>query len=132
MTYPRRPPPPYIVKARQRSPQNAATLPARPAAGTLSAYELPSGRGLRVEGFGYAGYRTGLRFDSLLAKLIVSSPSADFGQLAERASTEGFSFLDGMRLLAGFPRFVNGGGEDAAVRHDMPHALVHSSTPPSL
>lgn len=44
---------------------------ARPSAGTLTAYELPSGRGVRVDGSGYAGWRAGLRFDSLLAKLIV-------------------------------------------------------------
>src|ERR1041385_1460396 len=47
----------------------------RPAAGTIEIYEPPSGRGIRVDGFGYAGYRTGARFDSLLAKVIVHSPS---------------------------------------------------------
>ncbi|WP_394764210.1 carboxyl transferase domain-containing protein [Phenylobacterium sp.] len=44
---------------------------ARPAGGLLSAFEPPSGPGIRVDGFGYAGYRTSARFDSLLAKLIV-------------------------------------------------------------
>ncbi len=48
-----------------------------PAAGTLTAYELPSGRGIRVDGAGYVGYRTRLRYDPLLAKLIVSDPAAD-------------------------------------------------------
>ncbi|WP_068829075.1 carboxyl transferase domain-containing protein [Pseudomonas sp. BMS12] len=42
----------------------------RPAAGTLSAYEPPSGPGLRVDGYGYAGYPVSPAYDSLLAKLI--------------------------------------------------------------
>ncbi|HUO93974.1 MAG TPA: carboxyl transferase domain-containing protein [Rhizomicrobium sp.] len=47
----------------------------KPAGGTLGVYEPPSGQGVRVDGFGYAGYRTSVRFDSLLAKLVVHSPS---------------------------------------------------------
>ncbi|KQW73327.1 carbamoyl-phosphate synthase large subunit [Phenylobacterium sp. Root77] len=47
---------------------------AKPSGGVLSAYEPPSGRGVRVDGFGYGGYRTSARFDSLLAKLIVHGP----------------------------------------------------------
>ncbi|MGL4317990.1 MAG: carboxyl transferase domain-containing protein [Pseudomonas sp.] len=42
----------------------------RPASGTLSAYEPPSGPGLRVDGYGYAGYPVSPSYDSLLAKLI--------------------------------------------------------------
>ena len=49
----------------------------RPAGGTLTAYDPPSGPGIRVDGFGYAGYRTGVRFDSLLAKLIVHAGAGD-------------------------------------------------------
>jgi acetyl/propionyl-CoA carboxylase alpha subunit/acetyl-CoA carboxylase carboxyltransferase component len=48
---------------------------AKPAGGTLTAYEPPSGRGIRVDGFGYAGYQTSARYDSLLAKLIVHTQS---------------------------------------------------------
>jgi acetyl/propionyl-CoA carboxylase alpha subunit/acetyl-CoA carboxylase carboxyltransferase component len=50
----------------------------KPAGGTLSSYDPPSGRGVRVDGFGYAGYQTNARFDSLLAKLVVHA-----GNLAE-------------------------------------------------
>ena len=46
---------------------------AKPSGGVLAAYEPPSGPGVRVDGFGYGGYRTGARFDSLLAKLIVQA-----------------------------------------------------------
>ncbi|WP_137823511.1 carboxyl transferase domain-containing protein [Pseudomonas sp. D(2018)] len=44
---------------------------ARPAGGLISAYEPPSGPGIRVDGYGYAGYPTSPSYDSLLAKLIV-------------------------------------------------------------
>ncbi len=46
----------------------------RPSGGTLSAYDVPSGPGIRVDGYGYAGYTTNPRFDSLIAKLIAWSP----------------------------------------------------------
>ena len=43
----------------------------RPGGGTLGVYEPPSGPGVRVDGFGYAGYATSVRYDSLLAKVVV-------------------------------------------------------------
>jgi len=58
---------------------------ARPSLGTLTAYEPPSGRGVRVDGCGYAGWRTGLRFDSLLAKLIVRVDSGGLAQACAKA-----------------------------------------------
>ena len=64
---------------------------ARPAGGVIDIYEPPSGRGIRVDGFGYAGYRTSMRFDSLLAKVVVHTPSprlADAVSKANRALSE--------------------------------------------
>jgi acetyl/propionyl-CoA carboxylase alpha subunit/acetyl-CoA carboxylase carboxyltransferase component len=46
----------------------------RPSGGVISAYEPPSGPGVRVDGYGYGGYRTSPRYDSLLAKLVVHAP----------------------------------------------------------
>lgn len=46
---------------------------ARPAAGVLSAYEPPSGPGLRIDGCGYVGYPVSPLYDSLIAKLIASA-----------------------------------------------------------
>lgn len=46
----------------------------RPAVGTLSAFDPPSGPGLRVDGYGYAGYPVSPSYDSLLAKLIATAP----------------------------------------------------------
>ncbi len=50
-----------------------------PAGGILSAYEPPSGPGVRVDGYGYAGYASNPGFDSLLAKLIVYAPDPGAG-----------------------------------------------------
>jgi acetyl/propionyl-CoA carboxylase alpha subunit/acetyl-CoA carboxylase carboxyltransferase component len=58
---------------------------AKPAGGTLSAFEPPSGPGVRVDGFGYAGYRTSARFDSLLAKLIVHAGAGGLSRAAAKA-----------------------------------------------
>ncbi|MGE0419086.1 MAG: carboxyl transferase domain-containing protein, partial [Acetobacteraceae bacterium] len=56
----------------------------RGAGGVLSAYEPPSGPGVRVDGYGYAGYRTNPRFDSLLAKVIVHSRTDRFADAAAK------------------------------------------------
>ena len=56
-----------------------------PAGGTITAYEMPAGPGLRVDGFGYVHYTTNSNYDSLLAKIIVHSPSADYATLLIRA-----------------------------------------------
>ena len=58
---------------------------AKPGGGTLTVFEPPSGPGVRVDTYGYAGYRTNPNFNSLLAKVIVHSPSADFADALARA-----------------------------------------------
>lgn len=54
-----------------------------PSAGTLTAYEPASGPGIRVDGYGYAGYAVSPAYDSLLAKLIVTG--ADYATVLQRA-----------------------------------------------
>ncbi|WP_441276635.1 carboxyl transferase domain-containing protein [Tardiphaga sp. 172_B4_N1_3] len=53
-----------------------ATGATKPTGGTLAIFEPPSGPGVRVDTFGYAGYKTSAAFDSLLAKVIVHTPSS--------------------------------------------------------
>jgi acetyl/propionyl-CoA carboxylase alpha subunit/acetyl-CoA carboxylase carboxyltransferase component len=55
----------------------------RPSGGVLTAFEVPTGPGVRTDSFGYSGYRTSPRFDSLLAKVIVHTSS---GRLSEALS----------------------------------------------
>ncbi|MCD0423104.1 biotin/lipoyl-binding protein [Rubrivivax sp. JA1024] len=43
----------------------------KPTGGKLAIFEPPSGPGVRVDTFGYAGYTTSASYDSLLAKVIV-------------------------------------------------------------
>jgi acetyl/propionyl-CoA carboxylase alpha subunit/acetyl-CoA carboxylase carboxyltransferase component len=57
-----------------------------PSGGTLSVFEPPAGPGVRVDTFGYGGYRTNPSFDSLLAKVIVHAPEGDFAHAAAFAA----------------------------------------------
>ena len=58
----------------------------RPTGGTLSMFDLPSGPGVRVDTFGYSGYRTSTAFDSLLAKVIVHSPGGNWTDVVHKAT----------------------------------------------
>ena len=59
---------------------------ALPASGTLTAFEPPAGPGVRTDTAGHVGYASNPRFDSLLAKVIVHSPSNHFADLLARAA----------------------------------------------
>tara|TARA_R110001606_G_scaffold238009_2_gene386039 strand:+ start:8519 stop:11815 length:3297 start_codon:yes stop_codon:yes gene_type:complete len=61
----------YAMQLRVNMETMDASGEARPAGGTLATFEPPTGPGLRVDTFGYRGYRTSPHYDSLLAKLIV-------------------------------------------------------------
>ncbi len=67
----------YAVQVRVNMETMDAEGNVRPSGGTLAAFDIPSGRGIRVDTGGYAGYRTSPNFDSLLAKVIGHS-NADF------------------------------------------------------
>lgn len=58
-------------------------------AGTITGYHEPSGPGIRVDGFAYAGYETSGAFDPLIAKVVAaaSSHEAALGRL-DRALRE--------------------------------------------
>jgi len=76
LTQPQLPPPRgCAVQVRINLETLAADGTLRSGGGTLTAFEVPSGPGLRVDSFGYVGYTTNPRFDSLLAKLIGHVPS---------------------------------------------------------
>jgi acetyl/propionyl-CoA carboxylase alpha subunit/acetyl-CoA carboxylase carboxyltransferase component len=92
---------------------------AKPGGGTLSVFEPPSGPGVRVDTYGYAGYRTNPSFDSLLAKLIVHSPSADFADARARAERALAAFrLEGAPSNIAFLRALLAHGD---VRADKVH-----------
>ncbi len=74
------PPRGLSVEVRVNLERVGADGSSQPSGGTLTAFEPPGGAGVRVESFGYAGYRTTTAFDSLLAKVIATAPS---GRLAD-------------------------------------------------
>ena len=80
-------PPPrgVAIEARVNLEAMNADGTVRPTGGTLLLYEPASGPGVRVDGFGYAGYRTSNKFDSLLAKVIVYTADGDLSAAARKA-----------------------------------------------
>ena len=48
-----------------------------PSAGTISAFDAPGGRGVRVDSHIFTGYQVPPFYDSLLAKIIVHAPTRD-------------------------------------------------------
>jgi acetyl/propionyl-CoA carboxylase alpha subunit/acetyl-CoA carboxylase carboxyltransferase component len=74
----------FAVQVRINMESVAADGTLRPAGGTLSAFEPPTGPGLRTDTFGYSGYTTSPRFDSLLAKLVAHHSSGDFSAALDR------------------------------------------------
>jgi acetyl/propionyl-CoA carboxylase alpha subunit/acetyl-CoA carboxylase carboxyltransferase component len=106
----------YALQARVNLETMAADGTARPASGVVSVFEPPSGPGVRVDTFGYSGYRTSASYDSLLAKVIASTSGPRFEEVAARAGRALAEFrLEGvesnMRFLQAIvtdPGFVAG------------------------
>jgi acetyl/propionyl-CoA carboxylase alpha subunit/acetyl-CoA carboxylase carboxyltransferase component len=93
----------YAIQLRINMETMGAEGVAKPAGGTIAAFEPPSGPGLRVDSFGYAGYTTSPRFDSLLAKLIAHSPSTDFAEVVNKAYRALCEFrIEGVATNIGF------------------------------
>jgi len=98
---------------------NAETLDAqgnaRPSMGTLLPFDMPAGPGVRVDTHGYSGYSVSPLYDTLLAKLIVTSPAPGFatavrrlnGALAECRIGGVDTNVALLRALAARPDFVS-------------------------
>jgi acetyl/propionyl-CoA carboxylase alpha subunit/acetyl-CoA carboxylase carboxyltransferase component len=80
----------YAIEARVNMETLTEHGEARPASGTLTEFEVPSGPGIRVDTFGYRGYTPSTRFDPLLAKVVVHSTSEHLPDAA-RASVRALS-----------------------------------------
>ncbi len=106
----------FAIQARVNMETLKADGTVLPASGRISAYEPPSGPGVRVDGFGYNGYQTSTAFDSLLAKVIVSSKGADFAAVCAKTvralaefRIEGLNAnTDFLQNILGHPEFVAG------------------------
>jgi acetyl/propionyl-CoA carboxylase alpha subunit/acetyl-CoA carboxylase carboxyltransferase component len=74
----------FAMQVRINTESMRADGSAKPAGGTITAFEPPSGPRVRTDSFAYAGYTTSPSFDSLLAKLIAHSHSADFADVVAK------------------------------------------------
>ncbi|WP_407495363.1 carboxyl transferase domain-containing protein [Pseudooceanicola sp. MF1-13] len=75
----------------------------QPSGGVIRAYDPPAGPGVRVDGFGIAGYRAGTAYDSLIAKVIASGP--DLGSAFARLDRALAEFrIDGVASNIGWLR----------------------------
>ena len=139
----------YAIQTRVNMETLGGDGSVRPAGGTLSAYEAPSGPGVRTDGFGYVGYETSAAFDSLLAKVISHSPTPRFADAITRAGRALSEFrIEGVQTNIPFlqsvlahPDFSNGGvhtrwvderiGELAATDGHRQRYLVNETVDPS-
>ncbi|MDA1147830.1 MAG: carbamoyl-phosphate synthase large subunit [Chloroflexi bacterium] len=107
----------YAIQARVNMETLSADGSVRPGGGTLTAYEAPSGPGVRTDGFGYVGYKTSPMFDSLLAKVIGHAPSPNFADAVARTSRALSEFrIDGVATNIAFLQNVLGHDDFAAGR----------------
>lgn len=107
----------YAIQARVNMERMAADGVMVPTGGTLTAFEAPSGPGVRIDTSGYVGYTTNARYDSLLAKVICHSAVGDFATTVQKTYRALCEFrIDGVETNIGFlqnllshPSFVTGG-----------------------
>ena len=107
----------FAMQVRINMESMGADGAAKPSGGTIAAFEPPSGSGIRVDTFAYAGYTTNSKFDSLLAKLIAHSPSPDFADVVKKTYRALCEFrIEGVPTNIGFlqnllqhPEFVTNG-----------------------
>ncbi|WP_084462174.1 biotin carboxylase N-terminal domain-containing protein [Bradyrhizobium sp. WSM1417] len=79
----------FAIQARVNMERMTPEGTSIPTGGVIDVYEPPSGPGVRVDGFGYAGYQTSARYDSLLAKVVAHGPDLTTAiARARRALTE--------------------------------------------
>ncbi|HEV2610282.1 MAG TPA: carboxyl transferase domain-containing protein [Noviherbaspirillum sp.] len=74
----------YSIQARINAELTDAHGLARPAVGTLARFDPPSGPDVRVDTHGYSGYAPPPSYDTLLAKLIVTSAGERFADAVRR------------------------------------------------
>ena len=76
----------YAMQLRVNMETLDETGATHPTGGVLAVFEPPSGPGVRVDSFGYAGYKTSAAFDSLLAKVIVHTSGEAWHDVVAKAS----------------------------------------------
>ena len=102
--------------------------------GTIGRYEPPSGPGVRVDGAGFSGYRPSPAFDSLIAKVIVHSPSPALSAAISRAARAAAEFrLEGvesnlplLRAILEMPQIADGTADTGFVEAQLASLLARA------
>jgi acetyl/propionyl-CoA carboxylase alpha subunit len=109
----------YAIQSRVNLETMNASGEATPTGGVIAAFDIPSGPGVRVDTFGYSGYRTGAAFDSLIAKLIVHSHAPTFAAAVSKATRALSEFrVEGVETNIGFLQALLGHPDFVADRID--------------
>ncbi len=93
----------FAIQARVNTEQMTPDGNVRPSGGKLTTFQPPSGPGVRVDTYAVPGYVTNPNFDSLLAKVIVHSPSDEFRAARGRLTRALNEFqIEGLETNIGF------------------------------
>jgi acetyl/propionyl-CoA carboxylase alpha subunit/acetyl-CoA carboxylase carboxyltransferase component len=99
----------YAIQLRVNMESISAEGVFKPTGGTLNAFDPPTGPGVRVDTYGYAGYRTSPHYDSLLAKVIASTSGHEFHDVVRRARRALTEFrIDGLTTNISFLQKILG------------------------
>lgn len=102
----------FAIQARINAESTDAQGMSHPAQGGLQRFDVPSGLGVRVDTHGYAGYTPSPHYDTLLAKLIVTSQSDNFADAARRLDRALAEFqIEGLQTNLSLLRAVVGSGD---------------------
>ncbi|MEM8922027.1 MAG: carboxyl transferase domain-containing protein [Actinomycetota bacterium] len=118
----------HAVQVRVNTETMAHDGTARPTGGTLTAFEAPSGPGIRTDTYGYVGYTTNPGFDSLLAKVIGHAPGNDYGAAVNRVRRALGEFrIEGVATNIGFLHALLGRPE--VVANDVTTSFIADNAP---
>lgn len=68
----------FAVQARINMETLQADGSVKPSGGEITTFDIPGGNGVRVDSYVYSGFCTSSRYDSMIAKLIVYGPRAEY------------------------------------------------------
>ncbi|MDA9504846.1 carbamoyl-phosphate synthase large subunit [Bradyrhizobium sp. CCBAU 11386] len=91
----------FAIQARVNMERMTTDGTSVPTGGIIDVYEPPAGPGVRVDGFGYAGYETSVRYDSLLAKVVAHGPDLTIAIARARRALSEFR-IDGVSVNLSF------------------------------
>jgi len=126
----------YAIQVRIGAETLNAQGQTQPTSGTLTRFDLPSGPGIRVDTHGYTGASPSPHYDTLLAKLIVSSKWASFEQVTRktiRALTECHwrglkTNADLLQAILELPEFVDQAVHTRFIEENLSTLIARANT----